>query len=67
MLKQVAWGDGYDHVEVTDHPGGGFTVRYRSGGVLVGVLTHRADEDYERGRVLIERGRVLIEAGERWP
>lgn len=53
-LKYVAWGDGFEDVQLTDHPGGGFTAHYVRGGELVGVLTHEADADYERGRVLVE-------------
>ena len=59
MLKQVAWGDGFDESRLVDHPGGAFTVWYGSQGTAVGVLTHGCDEDYERGRELIERKRPL--------
>jgi 3-phenylpropionate/trans-cinnamate dioxygenase ferredoxin reductase subunit len=52
-LKYTAWGDGFDHDELIDHPGGGFTVWYWKAGRTVGVLTHRADQDYERGADLI--------------
>ncbi|MEV4420252.1 FAD-dependent oxidoreductase [Patulibacter sp. NPDC049589] len=55
-LKQVAWGDGFDAVVVEDHGAGTFTARYGRAGVLVGVLTHDRDEDYERGRELVETG-----------
>jgi 3-phenylpropionate/trans-cinnamate dioxygenase ferredoxin reductase component len=57
-IKQVAWGDGWDEVRVS---GGadGFTARYGRNGVLVGVLTHERDEDYERGRGLVERHATL--------
>ena len=55
-LKQVAWGDGFDDVEMTDHATGGFTVRYRRKSELVGVLTHDSDEDYEGGRKELEGG-----------
>ena len=58
-LKYVAWGDGYDEARLVTHPGGAFTVWYGSGGKTVGVLTHEADEDYERGRELVEQGRPL--------
>jgi 3-phenylpropionate/trans-cinnamate dioxygenase ferredoxin reductase component len=54
-VKQASWGDGHETVTVTDHPGGGFTAWYERGDQLVGVLTHDADEDYERGRDLIAR------------
>ena len=55
MLKYVAWGDGHHSVSVEDHGGGAFTAWYLDEeGVLVGVLTHDRDEDYERGRELVE-------------
>lgn len=56
-LKYAAWGDGYDQAWLEEHPAGGFTVWYERGGAAVGVLTHEADHDYERGRELIEAGR----------
>jgi 3-phenylpropionate/trans-cinnamate dioxygenase ferredoxin reductase subunit len=31
-------------------------VRYGTGGVVVGVATHEADDDYERGQRLVEEG-----------
>jgi hypothetical protein len=37
------------------HDNGGFTVRY-SAGKFSGVLTHGADEDYQRGWDLILSG-----------
>ncbi|MET1007992.1 MAG: FAD-dependent oxidoreductase [Propionibacteriaceae bacterium] len=55
-LKYVAWGDGFSETDVREHPGGGFTVWYSQDQVVVGVLTYNADDDYERGRELIERG-----------
>ncbi|HEY2637055.1 MAG TPA: NAD(P)/FAD-dependent oxidoreductase [Solirubrobacteraceae bacterium] len=55
-LKQVAWGDGWDAVDVVDHPGGGWTAWYACEGRCVGVLCHEADDDYERGRELVESG-----------
>ena len=58
-LKHVAWGDGFDETRFVSHAGEAFTVWYGLGGITVGVLTHDADEDYERGRELIERGRRL--------
>ena len=39
--------------------GGAFTVWYGRDGVTVGVLAHERDEDYERGRELVEQGRPL--------
>jgi 3-phenylpropionate/trans-cinnamate dioxygenase ferredoxin reductase subunit len=54
-LKYWAWGDGWDEQHFEDE-GEAFTVWYGKEGVLVGVLSHGTDEDYERGRGLIERG-----------
>lgn len=54
-LKYAAWGDGFDDASLVDHGGGAFTVWYSHQGVTVGVLTHDADHDYERGRRLIEQ------------
>lgn len=54
-LKYAAWGDGFDDASLIDHGGGAFTVWYSQEGVTVGVLTHDADHDYERGRRLIEQ------------
>jgi 3-phenylpropionate/trans-cinnamate dioxygenase ferredoxin reductase component len=58
-LKYVAWGDGYDEARLDDHGGGAFTVWYGQEGTTVGVLTHERDEDYERGRELVEQGAAL--------
>ena len=52
-LKYRAWGDGYDTVRFEAHDDCAFTVWYGSKGVLVGVLTHGADEDDERGGRLV--------------
>ncbi len=68
-IKYAAWGDGYDRDQLIVHDGGGFTVWYSTGktwagpegtdedgaglGTLVGVLTFRADDDYDRGSALI--------------
>ena len=54
-LKYWAWGDGWDE-RVFEEKGEGFTVWYGKEDVLVGVHSHRTDEDYEGGRGLIERG-----------
>jgi NADPH-dependent 2,4-dienoyl-CoA reductase/sulfur reductase-like enzyme len=54
-LKYAAWGDGFDEDHLVDHSGGAFTVWYGRDGVVVGVLTHERDEDYESGRELIAR------------
>ena len=55
-LKYAAWGDGYDQTRFESHPNGGFTAWYGRDGLIVGVLTHEADEDYEHGSELIRRG-----------
>jgi 3-phenylpropionate/trans-cinnamate dioxygenase ferredoxin reductase component len=57
-LKYWAWGDGWDE-QVFEDKGEAFTVWYGKVGVLVGVLTHGADEDYERGRGLVESGETF--------
>lgn len=54
-LKYWAWDGGWDDHAFEDR-GGSFVVRYGRDGVLVGILTHGADEDYENGRSPIERG-----------
>jgi 3-phenylpropionate/trans-cinnamate dioxygenase ferredoxin reductase subunit len=55
-LKYAAWGDGYDQTRLQRHHDGGFTAWYGAGGRIVGVLTHDADGDYERGAELIAQG-----------
>ena len=55
-LKYAAWGDGFDRDDLVEHEDGGFTVWYSTDGVVVGVLTHQADDDYERGSELILAG-----------
>ena len=55
-LKHAAWGDGFDEVRLHERPDGGFTAWYGGDDRIVGVLTHEADEDYERGRELIAAG-----------
>jgi len=52
-LKYAAWGDGFDRHDLVPHDNGGFTVWYSAAGKVVGVLTHDADDDYERGRELV--------------
>ena len=54
-LKYWAWGDGWDQLSF-EADGETFTARYGKDGVLVGVLAHGADEDYEEGRQEIEAG-----------
>jgi len=58
-LKYVAWGDGFDQAQLRRHHGGGFTIWYASNGIVVGVLTHEADADYERGQELVEAGAAI--------
>ena len=55
-LKYTAWGDGFDRDDFVQHEDGGFTVWYSTAGIVVGVLTHRADDDYDRGSELIRSG-----------
>jgi NADPH-dependent 2,4-dienoyl-CoA reductase/sulfur reductase-like enzyme len=57
-LKYWAWGDGWDE-QLFENKGESFTVWYGEEGTLVGVLTHNSDDDYERGRELIERGESI--------
>lgn len=52
-LKYAAWGDGYETCLFERSPDGGFTAWYSRDGRMVGVLTHEADESYERGQRLI--------------
>ncbi|CAA9438185.1 MAG: Ferredoxin reductase [uncultured Rubrobacteraceae bacterium] len=54
-LKYWAWDGGWDEHAFEDR-GDSFVVRYGRDGVLVGILAHGADEDYENGRAPIERG-----------
>jgi 3-phenylpropionate/trans-cinnamate dioxygenase ferredoxin reductase subunit len=56
VLKHAAWGDGFDDSRLVQHDDQAFTVWYSRGGVTVGVLTHEADDDYERGQTLVEQG-----------
>lgn len=61
-LMYAAWGDGYDRAEVVEADDA-FTVWYGDAdGVLVGVLAYNAEDDYERGRELIESGASLTDA-----
>ncbi len=55
-LKYAAWGDGYEESRLERHGDGGFTAWYGSSGKLVGVLTHEADNDYDRGAARIAEG-----------
>jgi NADPH-dependent 2,4-dienoyl-CoA reductase/sulfur reductase-like enzyme len=58
-LKYAAWGDGFDGVRAVEHDNGAFTLWYTRADVLVGVLTHERDEDYNHGRELIAHGERL--------
>jgi NADPH-dependent 2,4-dienoyl-CoA reductase/sulfur reductase-like enzyme len=55
-VKYHAWGDGYERSRMLNHPNG-FTVWYESGDVVVGVLAHNADGDYDLGEQLIAERR----------
>jgi 3-phenylpropionate/trans-cinnamate dioxygenase ferredoxin reductase component len=57
-LKYHAWGDGFDRARFIGHADG-FTVWYEKGGATVGVLTHNADDDYDRGEELIQQQRPI--------
>jgi len=59
VLKYVAWGDGFDDARLVGHDAGAFTVWYGRRGVTVGALTHEADDDYARGRELVEAAAPL--------
>ncbi len=61
-LKYWAWSEGWDEARFVNKDGAGgeaFTVWYGKEGVIVGVLAHNADENYEEGRRLIEQGAPL--------
>ena len=58
-LKDAAWGDGCEQARLVEHDESAFTVWYTRAGIVVGVLTHERDADYERGRGLIARGERL--------
>jgi NADPH-dependent 2,4-dienoyl-CoA reductase/sulfur reductase-like enzyme len=55
-LKYAAWGDGFDQVRFEPGAGESFTTWFGRDDRLVGVLTHEADSDYERGRERIANG-----------
>jgi 3-phenylpropionate/trans-cinnamate dioxygenase ferredoxin reductase component len=57
-LKYSAWGDGWDE-QIFEDDGEVFTVWYGKEGVLVGVLSHGKDDDYERGRGRIKSGELF--------
>lgn len=57
-LKYHAWGDGFDRARFVGHAEG-FTVWYEKDGATVGVLTHNADDDYDRGEELIQQHKPI--------
>ncbi|WP_422749136.1 NAD(P)/FAD-dependent oxidoreductase [Mycobacterium sp. WMMD1722] len=57
-LKYHSWGDGYDRALLRNHDDG-FTVWYVADGAVVGVLTHNADDDYDRAEPLISAKKPL--------
>lgn len=60
-LKYTAWGDGHDEA-VSRGDGDAWSVWYRSGDALAGVLTFNDDHAYEEGQRLLERGASFREA-----
>jgi NADPH-dependent 2,4-dienoyl-CoA reductase/sulfur reductase-like enzyme len=56
VLKYAAWGDGFDATRLHRDDDGSFVAWYGKDGLIVGVLTHERDDDYERGSDLIARG-----------
>ena len=55
-LKYAAWGDGFDTSRLHRDGDGAFVAWYGRHGRIAGVLTHKRDEDYDRGRELIAQG-----------
>jgi 3-phenylpropionate/trans-cinnamate dioxygenase ferredoxin reductase subunit len=53
-IKYVGWGDGWEESRFEPGADGAFVCRYGRDGELVGVVAHRDDAAYERGRELIE-------------
>ncbi len=60
-LKYSAWGDGHDEARFVGDADR-WSVWYRRGDELVGVLTHEDDDAYERGQELLARGARFDEA-----
>ena len=63
-VKYAAWGDGHDQASLVEDQGtgggaGSFTVWYSTNGTVVGVATHDADSDYERGSEMVLRAQPL--------
>ncbi len=61
VLKYATWGDGFDEAIPVEHRDGAFTVWFAQEGTCVGVLTHRADDDYDKGIGLIAAGSPAFE------
>jgi 3-phenylpropionate/trans-cinnamate dioxygenase ferredoxin reductase component len=55
-LKYAAWGDGFDTSRLHRDDDGAFVAWYGRQGRIAGVLTHRRDDDYDRGRELVAQG-----------
>jgi NADPH-dependent 2,4-dienoyl-CoA reductase/sulfur reductase-like enzyme len=53
-IKYAGWGDGWDRSRFEPGDDGGWACWYGQGDELVGVVAHRDDRAYERGRALIE-------------
>jgi NADPH-dependent 2,4-dienoyl-CoA reductase/sulfur reductase-like enzyme len=53
-LKYVGWGHGWEESRFEPGADGAFVCRYGRDGELVGVVAHRDDAAYKRGRELIE-------------
>ena len=60
-VKYSAWGDGFDDYELRGEDDS-WTIWYRHGSELAGVLTHNDDEAYERGQRLLTRRASFAEA-----
>jgi 3-phenylpropionate/trans-cinnamate dioxygenase ferredoxin reductase component len=60
-IKHVAWGDGHDELVVRRSPEGE-TVWYGRDGVVVGVLTHGHDDDYDAAPAALASRRMLPHA-----
>ena len=64
-LQYAGWGDGYDDVRLVDHGDEAFTAWYTRDvagkPILVGVLTHDADDDLARGKQMIRDAEELPE------
>jgi 3-phenylpropionate/trans-cinnamate dioxygenase ferredoxin reductase subunit len=61
-LKYTGWGDGHDEIRFVEHDDAAFTAWYGLDGTTVGVLTHDADDDFDRGRELVEQAVPIADA-----